>query len=197
MAEEREEVEVEEQGHHGYTVVVGVSATSKSPTALAWAKAQASQNGGRVVAVRAWRPPVPQATPSGTPASRISHEDEVEREARESLEADVAATLGPDHEVELRLVRGGRFRVLAKAARGADLLVIDAPRQLLTGPMFAHRLIYTVACPVVVMPPPISGEPQTWLTRLAAAVGRSVVAAAATAGRPGGGYLRPPLSQEE
>ena len=180
-----------------YTVVVGVSGTSGSPTALAWARAQADHNDGRVVAVRAWRPSIPQATPSGTPATRISHEADVEREAEEALAADVARTLGPDHGVELRLVKGGRYRVLAKSARDADVLVIDAPRQLLTGPMFAHRLVYTVPCPVVVMPPQISGEPQTWLTRLAGAVGRSVVAAAGTAGRPGGGMRRPPASPSQ
>ena len=179
-----------------YTVVVGVSGSSGSPTALAWAQAQAQQNGGRVVAVRAWRPTLPQATPSGTPASRITNEADVERDAQESLAADVARVLGPDHGVELRLVKGGRYRVLAKAGRDADVLVIDAPRQLLTGPMFAHRLVYTVPCPVVVMPPQISGEPQTWLTRVAAAVGRSVVAAAGTAGRPGAGMRRPPLAPQ-
>ena len=185
-----------EQDEAGYTVVVGVSATSKSPTALAWADAQARANGGRVVAVRAWRPPAPQATPSGTPASRISREADVQQAAEESLVADVEATLGADHDVELRLVRGGRFNVLVKAAARADLLVIDAPRALVVGPMFAHRLIYAAACPVVVMPPHISGEPETWLTRMAGALGRSVVAAAGTAGRPGGGYRRPPLPSE-
>ena len=115
----------------------------------------------------------------------------MEQAAQASLKADVAAALGPEHGAELRLVRGSRFKVLVAAAGGADLLVVDAPRQLLAGPMFAHRLVYAAACPVVVMPPQISGEPQTWLTRLAAAVGRSVVAAAGTAGRPGGGMRRP------
>ena len=180
-----------EQPRTGYTVVVGVSATSKSPTALAWADAQARAHGGRLVAVRAWRAPAPQATPSGTPASRISHESDVAQLAEESLTADVAATLGADHDAELRLVRGGRFNVLIKAAAGADLLVIDAPRALVVGPMFAHRLIYAAACPVVAMPPRISGEPETWLTRMAGALGRSVVTAAGTAGRPGGGFRRP------
>ena len=37
----------EQQTEQPYTVVVGVSATSKSPTALAWAQAQARQNGVR------------------------------------------------------------------------------------------------------------------------------------------------------
>ena len=141
-----------------YTVVVGVSATSRSPTALAWARAQAGEH-GRVVAVRAWRTPNPQATPSGTPASRIARGPDVEADARARLATDVAETLGDDDAVEVRLVRGGKFAVLVAAAEEADLLVVDAPRQLLAGPMFAHRLVYAAACPVVVMPPEISGEP--------------------------------------
>jgi hypothetical protein len=178
-----------EEEQQPYTVVVGVSGTSKSPTALAWAHAQARQNGGRVVAVRAWRMPNPQATPSGTPAGRISREEDVVRAAQESLAADVVATLGEDHGAELRLVRGGKYNVLVKAAAAADLLVVDAPRQLMAGPMFAHRLVYAASCPVVVMPPRISGEPASMLNRFAGAFGRSVVAAAGTAGRPG--YRRP------
>lgn len=179
----------EQQVQQPYTVVVGVSATSKSPTALAWARAQVQQNGGRLVAVRAWRMPNPQATPSGTPASRVSREQDVEEQARASLAADVEATLGAGHDAELRLVRGGKYGVLIKAATEADLLVVDAPRQLLAGPMFAHRLVYAASCPVVVMPPHVSGEPPSVLNRVASAVGRGVVTAAGTAGRPG--YRRP------
>ena len=73
-----------------YTVVVGVSATSKSPTALDWGRAQAG-SAGRLVAVRAWRMPNPQATPSGTPAGRISRAEEVEIEATGGLTLEVAA----------------------------------------------------------------------------------------------------------
>ena len=182
-----------EVNEHPYTVVVGVSPTSKSPTALAWAAAQAEQNHGRVIAVRAWRVPAPQATPSGAQAARVSAAEEIERAARESLEADVAATLGPNHGAELRLLRGGRYNVLIKAAAGADLLVIDAPRALIAGPMFAHRLIYAATCPVAVMPPNISGEPDTMLTRMTNALGRSALTAVGTAGRPG--YRRPILHE--
>ena len=177
---------------HPYTVVVGVSATSKSPTALAWAQAQARQNQGRIIAVRAWRMPNPQATPSGTPPGRISREEDIEEAARASLEEDVAAALGADHDVELRLVRGSKFKVLIEAADAADLMVVDAPRQLLAGPMFAHRLVYAASCPVVVMPPRVSGEPPSVLNRVAGAIGRSALTAAGTAGRPG---YRPPLVQ--
>lgn len=174
-----------------YTIVVGVSATSKSPAALQWSVAQAKQRGGRVIAVRAWRMPNPQATPAGTPAGRISREGDVEHEAVAALAEDVASILGPDHRAEIRLVRGGKFRVLLEAAADADLLVVDAPRQLFAGPMFAHRLIYAASCPVLVMPPDVSGEPPSMLTRAAEAVGRSVVTAAGTAGRPG--YRPPPI----
>jgi hypothetical protein len=176
--------------HPPYTVVVGVSATSKSPAALAWAAAQAAANSGRVVAVRAWRLPNPQATPSGTPAGRISRAEEVEAAARVRLEQDVDAVLGEGHPADLQLVRGGKLKVLLRAAEGADLLVVDAPRQLVAGPMFAHRLVYAASCPVVVMPPQVSGEPPSALTRVTGALGRSVVAAAGTAGRPG--YRPPP-----
>ena len=171
-----------------YTVVVGVSPTSKSPTALDWARAQAG-SAGKVVAVRAWRMPNPQATPSGTPAGRIARPEDVETQASAALAQDVAAALGADHGVELRLVRGSKYGVLLAAAADADLLVVDAPRQLLAGPMFAHRLIYAASCPVVVMPPVVAGGSPTVLSRVADAVGRNVLAAAGTAGRPG--YQRP------
>lgn len=177
---------------HPYTVVVGVSVTSKSPRALTWARHQARQNGGRLIAVRAWRTPIPQATPSGETGGRISRSVEVEQEAQEALADDVAATLGPDHGVELLLHRGGKWPVLVAAAAGADLLVVDAPRQLLVGPMFAHQLIYAATCPVVVMPPDISGEPPPALVRAAKVLGQSALTAAGTAGRPG---YRPPLIQ--
>jgi len=180
-----DESSVEADLDQPYTVVVGVSATSKSPAALAWAAAQAAQNQGRLIAVRAWRLPNPQATPSGTSAGRIARAEEVEAEARRRLEQDVAETLGTGHTADVRLVRGGKLKVLLHAVDGADLLVLDAPRQLLAGPMFAHRLVYAAACPVVVMPPEVSGEPSSTLTRVAGAIGRSVVAAAGTAGRPG------------
>lgn len=177
-------------GETPYTIVVGVSASSKSPAALTWAAAQAGRTGGRVVAVRAWRMPNPQATPAGTPAGRISRADDVEAEARRVLEADVVDALGTDHGVEVRLVRGGKLTVLLAAAAEADLLVVDAPRQLVAGPMFAHRLLYAADCPVLTMPPRLSGEPPSALIRVAGALGRGVVAAAGTAGRPG--YRPPP-----
>lgn len=170
-----------------YTIVVGVSATSKSPTALHWATELAALRGGRVVAVRAWRPLTPQTASRVNPAPMIEDLSSVEAEHRAELEADVAEVLGGDHTVEVRLVHGGRRTALLAAAQHADLLVIDAPRKLdLTNlPGFAQRLVYTAPCPVVVMPPSVSGAPRTPLERAASTVARSVGEAAGRAGRAG------------
>jgi nucleotide-binding universal stress UspA family protein len=147
-----------------FTVVVGVSPTSRSPVALAWAQEEARIRGGRVVAVRAWRPVPPTYTGNRPPmlgeepTSALAQE-----EAR--LAEDVDGVLGPAHQVECRLVEGGRRRVLLREAAGADLLVLDAPRrsQLSGGVFFAHRLVYSAPCPVVIMahpqrPPHLSGD---------------------------------------
>lgn len=169
-----------------YTVAVGVSATSGSAAALAWARDQAETHGGELVAIRAWKVPSPQATPSGISSGRMSVAEDVEDEAMRSLEADVEAALGPDHGARLILVRGGKRKALLDAAEDADLLVVDAPRGLpATGTAFAQRLVYAAACPVVVMPPRVSGERPGVLSRAAEAIGRGALRAAATAGRPG------------
>lgn len=153
-----------------YTVIVGVSDSSKSPVALTWAAAQAERFSGRVVAVRAR--PASASGPSTKPTRSRSTGPET-RQPTAQLRADVAESLGPDHGVDCRVITGGRLKVLLAAAEDADLLVIDAPRaiNLLSGPLFANRVVYRAACPVVVMPPGISGEPRTWLARAARGAG--------------------------
>lgn len=180
---------------HSYTVVVGVSPRSSSPTALRWAHDHAARQGGRVVAVRAWRAGAPQATPSGTTAARMPSSLDAETDGWSRLAADVADVLGPGHDVELRLERGDRRTALLEAARDADLLVVDAPRALHRSPLFAHRLVYAAPCPVVVMPPRISGEPEDGLARVSRAAGRAALRAAGTAGRPGLGTSRGPTAR--
>jgi nucleotide-binding universal stress UspA family protein len=170
-----------------YTIVVGVSATSKSPTALHWASDLAAVRGGRVVAVRAWRSTPPQTGSRVTPAPLVEDVSEAERAALRQLVDDVEEVLGPNHTAEVQLVHGGKRRALIEAARDADLLVIDAPRRLdlTAAPGFAQRLVYAAPCPVVVMPPSVSGAPRTPLERAASALGRGVTEAAGRAGRPG------------
>jgi nucleotide-binding universal stress UspA family protein len=179
-----------------YTIVVGVSASSKSPTALHWAAELAALRGGRVIAVRAWRPTPPQTASHVKPAPINENSVATEQAARRTLEADVAEVLGGAHGLEVRLVHGGKRKALITAAQDADLLVVDAPRRLdlTTLPGFAHRLLYAAQCPVVVMPPSVSGARRTPLSRAAGAVGRGVAEAAGRAGRPG--LSHPPGSNE-
>lgn len=172
-------------------VVVGASATSGSPAALAWGREQAERLGAPLIVVRAWRLAAPAASTSGA-ATRVQTSTDAETAARAALEADVAAALGSDHGAELRLVRGSTRRVLLDAAEGAALLVIDAPRTLSAAPLFAHRLVYAAACPVVVMPPRIASPEGGVVQRAGRAVGRAAVRSAGTAGRPG--YRPPPTS---
>lgn len=177
-----------------YTVVVGVSATSKSPTALVWGKALADANGGRLIAVR-----VHSASHSSTGAARTSsrqvpeaHESADQQQAE--LERDVTEVLGKDHGAEVRVVHGSKRRGLINESDEADVLVIDAPRAPSMSPLLAQRIVYAAHCPVVVMPPAISGLPDSSLTRSARAVGRAALRSAGTSGRAG---YRPPLTPDD
>lgn len=176
---------------HPYTVVVGVSATSKSAAALKWARSQAQGCAGQLIAVRAWRMPMAPASPADAPILEGSTTDDVETRARRTFEEDVEAALGADHGAELRLVRGSKLKALLEAATEADLLVVDAPPQLMTGPMFAHRLIYAATCPVVSMPPSLTTEDgPSLIDRATASISRNLAPLGGSADHPG--YRPPP-----
>jgi nucleotide-binding universal stress UspA family protein len=176
-----------------YTVVVGVSDTSKSATALTWGKALADANGGRLIAVRVH--PGPHA-PDAAPESPRRGAEEAERmreEQRAELARDVAEVLGDDHGAEIRIIHGSKRRGLINESHEADVLIIDAPRAPSMSPLLAQRIVYAATCPVVVMPPSISGLPESALTRSARAVGRAALRSAGTSGRAG---YRPPYNPE-
>ncbi|MCH8626756.1 universal stress protein [Arsenicicoccus piscis] len=174
-------------------IVVGVSPRAGSPFALQWAMAQADRIGGRVVALRACKTaPANASTRPGV--SPLAHDESaVANEALADLERSVVAILGTDHGVELKAVEGGRRSVLVEASKGVDLLVVDAPRSVnpSSDAVFARRLLDRAHCPVVVMPPTISGEPPTWLAHTARVLGDNVLRSAGTAGRPGLPPLQP------
>ena len=139
----------------GETVVVGVSPTSGSPSALRWGADEARRRGARLVAVRARRsPPAPISAGTRPPAVNLDADQSLE-EAKARLTAQVADALGEDGAVDTEIVHGSTFRVLLQASETADLLVLDAPSRLdlLDGPTLARRLIYSAECPVVIMPP--------------------------------------------
>lgn len=176
-----------------YTVVVGVSATSKSPTALVWGKALAKANGGRLVAVRVCPAPhSPQGAP-GTSFQSTPETSQLRERQQAELERDVAEMLGEDHGAEIRVIHGSKRRGLINESHQADVLVIDAPRAPSMSPLLAQRIVYAATCPVVVMPPSVSGLPESSLTRSVRAVGRAALRSAGTSGRAG---YRPPVNPD-
>ena len=177
----------ETQNEQPYTVVVGVSVTSGSPAAVAWAAAQAEANHGRLVAVRVHKRPDPVTDPRLDPASGRPPDDR--SKDLTNLAAEVAATLGPEHSAQCRVLYGGKRRSLLAVAAGADLLVIDAARSPSSSSLLAQRVISASPCPVVVLPPALNSEPDSRLSRAGRSVGESALRAAATSGRPG---YRPP-----
>lgn len=164
-----------------YTVVVGVSATSKSPAALSWAAAQAEANRGRLIAVR-----VRDSSPSsgGAPDADASRSRDLEQ-----LRSDVAETLGEEHDVEVKVVYGGKRMTLLAVSQDADLLVIDNARSAASSSRLARRIISDASCPVVVMPPALTGEVPSGLARAGRAAGEAALRAAGSSGRAG---YRPP-----
>lgn len=169
-----------------YTVVVGVSITSKSPAALAWAAAQAEANHGHLIAVRVLKRSTSHdatAPTSEDPSDHGASGPEAE------LAADLAAALGSDHNAECRVLYGGKRSSLLAVASGADLLVIDAAQRPSSSSRLARGVIAAAQCPVVVMPPALSGEPPSGLSRAGQAVGQAALRAVGTSGRAG---YRPP-----
>ncbi len=177
-----------------YTVIVGVSATSKSPTALVWGKALAEANRGRLIAVRVHPMPHPGQRAPGTSSRSEPQTHQLLDQQQAELQRDVADVLGEDHGAEIRVIHGSKRRGLINESHEADVLVIDAPRAPSMSPLLAQRIVYAAACPVVVMPPSISGLPESSLTRSARAVGRAALRSAGTSGRAG---YRPPVNPDD
>ncbi|MHA3684640.1 universal stress protein [Leucobacter sp. HY1908] len=136
-------------------VVVGVSASSGSPQALRAAAVEAQQREATLVAVQAWRAPIPPAAPGGKPPGVSRDIESALTSAQRVLRSRVTAELGPDIPVICKVLQGAPSTVLLAEAAQAELLVLDAPRTRasMKSPVLAHRLIYTAKCPVLIMPP--------------------------------------------
>ncbi len=140
------------------TIVVGVSPTSGSPSALRWAADEAKLRNVPLRAVLAWRPPsAPGASggrpPSGTAfAASGDYAGDAERQLREY----VSAALGSDDAVDCVAVHGGPVNALLTNATDAELLVVGEPRRgrlasERSARLVAPRVVLKAPCPVVVM----------------------------------------------
>jgi hypothetical protein len=168
-------------------IVVGVSVSSGSPTALRWAADEATRRDCTLVAVRAWRAPRPPSAPAGK-LPPVTRDADAEFAAAESkLRAEVAAALGKSRKVQCRLIKGNAVTVLLNETADAVMLVLDAPRRanIKATTLLAHRLVYNVGCPVVVMPPALTKPAPSKVARAGKQLGSKLAKAAATAGRPG------------
>lgn len=173
--------------HEAKPVVVGVSPTSGSVTALRWAADEARRRSVPLFAVSAWRGPRPPMTSGARPPIITSDRDSAYDAAKSALTEHVAAVLGAGQEVSCRVIEGSALKVLRKVSRQAVLIVLDAPQRtdFSQTPRLAQRLVYQAECAVMVLPPAVSRPPDTAFVRGSKLLGRNVAKAVADAGRPG------------
>jgi nucleotide-binding universal stress UspA family protein len=173
--------------HEAKPVIVGVSPTSGSATALRWGADEARRRSVPLFAVSAWRGPRPPMTSGARPPIVTSDRDSSYAAAESELAGHVAAVLGAEQEVSCRVIEGPALKVLRKISRQAGLIVLDAPQRtdFSQTPRLAQRLVYQAECPVLVLPPAVSRPPDTAFVRGSKLLGRSMAKAVADAGRPG------------
>lgn len=135
-------------------IVVGVSPSTGSPSALRWAAAEARRRGAPLRAVLAWFPPRALAAAGGGAPARASAGLESGSAAR-TLHRHVAAVLG-EAPIDCLAVRGQAVPALLRISTDAQLLVIGEPRRgrlaSMRASLVAPQLVQRAACPVVVLP---------------------------------------------
>jgi len=136
-----------------YRIVVGVDGSDGGDRALRWAVREAESRGGTVQAITAW-------TWDGIEGAVIAktHPTDERARAEQALTRSVSAatTAYPGASIAAEAIEGAPARVLADAARDADLLVLGSHGH---GRLFhpvlgsvTEECIRATACPVVVIP---------------------------------------------
>jgi nucleotide-binding universal stress UspA family protein len=142
---------------HG-RIVVGVDGSPASVDALRWAAQQAALTGASLETVTSWSYP----TTYGFPVIANVDWEQGARAVLEQAITDALGEAGPP--VRRRVVEGHPAQVLARAAEGADLLVVGSRGHggfagLLLGSVSEHVVAHA-PCPVVVVrhcPPASAG----------------------------------------
>ena len=136
-------------------IVVGVSGSLASATALRWAAEEAERRHGQLRIVLIWNPErrAPYAPPIGPQGRRLQRE-----RAGQSLAATVRSVLGPAPRanVTTELVEGMAERALVDRSAGADLLVLGSASGFLAGRSIGpviRTCLSRAHCPVVVVGP--------------------------------------------
>ena len=140
-----------------YRVVVGVDGSEGGRRALAWAIAEAQARGGSVLAILAWQWDTLEPFEPLTP-------DDAREQAERALAATLDAVPVPDSvRVDQDVIEGAAGTSLARAAAGADLLVVGSHGH----GRLHHRVLGSVSedcvrratCPVVIIPVPAADQP--------------------------------------
>lgn len=147
---------MEDAGNH--RVVVGVSGSLGSLTALHRAAAEARRTGGVLVAVLAWEPPGGEFAYRRSPCPPLldAGQDRARRRLLDAVES-AFGRLPEDLPLRALTVRGPTGWALTQVAnRSDDLLVVGAGRRgrlrrLLTPSVARHCLAHAV-CPVLAVP---------------------------------------------
>jgi nucleotide-binding universal stress UspA family protein len=152
-------------------ILVGVSGSAASRTALRWAAAEAKRIGADLVAVRAWEQPRRAAY-----AQRTGAAADLRERARLDLAAAVSAVLGRDvaRLVTSEVTEGAAERVLVARSADADLLVLGEASGLTAGRSIGpvvRSCLSRAACPVVLVSPEnYAREPASAIADFAAAI---------------------------
>ena len=141
-------------------VVVGVSGSPGSLTALRRAAEEARLRGAELWAVLAWEPPEGDLPARRSPYTSFLL-DEWQRRAREELVTAVTEVFGagmPDLPLRALVARGAPGRALVRIAEGEqDVLVVGAGRRGLLHrvlrPSVSRYCLAHAACPVLAVPP--------------------------------------------
>jgi nucleotide-binding universal stress UspA family protein len=133
-------------------IVVGVDGSDRAKRALEWAIEEARLRDAVVEAVYAWSYPYVGTIPS----AMVIDFEQVEANARDTLEAAVGQVDAGDIAVEHALVHGGAAQALVERGQDADLVVVGSRglggfTGLLLGSV-SHQVTHHAPCPVVVVP---------------------------------------------
>lgn len=142
-------------------IVVGAERSPEGVAAVEWALEEAVRRNLPLLVVRAWSDPVTVGYPlSGVlVASAEEAEAEAARTAADVVKEAGENVVGADGvDVQVVALRGSAGPVLARAAEGADLLVVgtrsaSAVARALLGSVSVHVLRHAT-CPVAVVPAP-------------------------------------------
>ncbi len=138
-----------------YRIVAGVDGSDDGNRALEWAAREARRRGGSVQAVTAW-------TWDGIEGAVVArtHPGEESARAEKALarSVDAVRTLYPDVTIATEAIEGAPAKVLTRAARDADMLVLGSHGHsrlyhAVLGSV-AHECIRAAICPVLIVPVP-------------------------------------------